>query len=95
VARWITNTFYSTNVAVLSVEGCLAPIALYVEQMKKMTAIRLVTAIPNNNIATAMLSITFCVNDDFRLEMNRRQAFDANKGGMRPKTWSLMATTTQ
>jgi len=95
VARWVTNTFYSTNVTVLSVEACLAPIDLHVEQMKTMTAIRLVTAAPENNVATAMLPITFPTKDDFRVVTNRRLAFDANKGGMRPKTWSSIATTTQ
>ena len=63
--------------------------------MKTMTAIRLVTVVPNNNVATAMLPSTFPTNDDFRVEMNRRLAFDMNKGGMRPKTWSSTATTTQ
>jgi len=60
-----------------------------------MTAIRLVTAAPENNMATAMLPITFPTNNPFRVVTNRRLAFDTNKGGMRPKTWSSTATTTQ
>jgi len=39
IARWVTNMFYSTNVTVLSVEACLAPIDLYLEKMNRMTAI--------------------------------------------------------
>ena len=58
------------------------PIDLYIEQMKTMTAIWLVIAVPNNNVATAMLQSTFPTNDDFRVEMNQRLAFDMNKGGM-------------
>src|SRR5205807_149661 len=95
VARWVTNAFYATNTIVLSAEACLAPISLYLEQMRKMTVIRLVTALPENNIATAMLPMTFPTKDDFRVETNRRLAFDMNKGGMRPKSWTSNATTTQ
>jgi len=94
VAIWVTNMFYSTNVTVLLVEACLAPIDLYVEQMKKMTAIWLVTAVPKNNIVMAMLPSAFPVKDDFRVEMNQRLAFDANRGGMRLSTWSATTTTT-
>ena len=73
------------NTIVLSAEACLAPISLYLEQMRKMTMIRLVTALLENNIATAMLPMTFPTKDDFRVETNRRLAFDMNKDCMRPK----------
>jgi len=95
VARWVTNTFYLTNITVLSVEACLAPIDLYVEQMKKMTAIRLVMAVQKNHIAMVMLLSTFYVNDDIRVVTNLRLAFDATRGGMRPRTWFSTAITTQ
>ena len=92
--RWITNSFFATNTAVLSAEACLAPIEVYAEQIRTMTAIRLATAIPENNIATAMMPQSFPIRRDFRFETNRRLAFDANKGGMRPKVWSSESTTT-
>jgi len=55
VLGWITNSFYSTNMTVVSAEACLAPIKLYAKQAREMTAVRITTAVPKNNIATAML----------------------------------------
>jgi len=92
--RWITNAFYTTNISVLSSEACLAPMALYTEQIRLMAAVRIVTAIPKNNVATAMLPQSFPIKGDFRLSTNRREAFDKNRGGMRPKVWSSKCNTT-
>jgi len=94
VMRWITNGFYATNISVLSAEACLAPVAVYAEQVRSMTAVRLATALPENNIATAMFPQSFPIQDEFRVATHRRMAFDLNKGGMRPKTWSSKCTTT-
>jgi len=85
VSRWITNSFYTMNISVLLAEACLAPMSIYVEQMRLMTAMRIVTAIPENNVATAMLPQSFPLKRGHRLETNCRAAFDMNKGGMRPK----------
>jgi len=93
VLRWITNAFYATNITVVSAEACLAPIKLYMRQTREMTAVRITTAIPSNNIATAMLLGGYPVVDDYRYPTNRRQAFDNNKGGMRPKVWNSTSTT--
>ena len=94
VLRWITNTFYATNITVLSGEACLAPIKVYVEQIRLMSAVRITTAIPKNNLATAMLPGGYPITDQYRFPSNRRRAFDSNKGGMRPKTWNSTCTTT-
>jgi len=94
VIRWITNTFYATIISVLSSEACLAPMALYTEQIRLMAAVRIVTAIPENNVATAMLPQSFPIKGDFRIAMTRRVAFDRNKEGMRPKVWSSKCNTT-
>ena len=59
-----------------------------------MAAVRIVTAIPENNVATAMLPQSFPSKGDFRIATNRRAAFDRNKGGMRPKVWSSKFNTT-
>ena len=93
VLRWITNAFYATNITVVSAEACLAPIKLYMRQTREMTAVRITTAIPSNNIATAMLPGGYPMVDDYRYPTNRRQAFDNNKGGMRPKVWNSTSTT--
>ena len=93
VLRWITNAFYATNITVVSAEACLAPIKLYMRQTREMTAVRITTAIPSNNIATAMLPGGYPVVDDYRYPTNKRQAFDNNKGGMRPKVWNSTSTT--
>jgi len=94
VLRWITNSFYATNTTVVSAEACLAPIKLYAKQAREMTAVRITTAVPKNNIATAMLPGGYPLVEEYRYPTNRRQAFDNNKGGMRPKTWNSTATTT-
>jgi len=93
VLRWITNAFYATNITVVSAEACLAPIKLYMRQTRKMTAVRITTAIPSNNIGTAMLPVGYPVVDDYRYPTNRRQAFDNNKGGIRPKVWISTSMT--
>jgi len=82
------NAFYATNISVLSSEACLAPIALYMEQIRLMAAVRILTAIPENNVTTAMLPQSFPIKGDFSMSTNRREAFDKNRGGMRPKVWS-------
>ena len=94
VFRWITNGFYATNTSVLSSEACLALMRIYVKQIRLMSTIRIVTAIPKNNVATAMLPQSFPVRSEFRLETNCRMAFNVNKGGMRPKVWTSKCTTT-
>lgn len=58
-----------------------------------MAAVRILTAIPENNIVTAMLPQSFPTKRDFRVGTNRREAFDNNKGGMRPKVWSSKCNT--
>jgi len=94
VLRWITNSFYATNTTVVSAEACLAPIKLYAKQARERTAVRITTAVPKNNIATAMLPGGYPLVEEYRYPMNRRQAFDNNKGGRSLKTWNSTATTT-
>ena len=55
VLQWITNSFYTFNITVLSAEVCVTPIRLYIKQAREMTAIRIMSAVRRNNIATAML----------------------------------------
>jgi len=62
-------------------------------QIREMTAVRITTSIPSNNIATAMLPGSYPVVDDYRYQTNRRQAFDNNKGGIRQKVWNSTSTT--
>jgi len=85
ISRWITNGFCATNISVLSAAVCLAPMSIYAEQMRLMTAMQVVTAIPEKYIATAMLPQSFPLKREPQLETNRRAAFDMNKGGMRTK----------
>ena len=92
--RSITIAFYATNISVLSSEACLAPMALYTEQIRLMAAVRIVTAIPENNVATAVLPQSFPIKGEFRIDTNRRKAFDKNREGMRPKVWSSKYNTT-
>jgi len=94
VLRWITNSFYATNTTVISVEACLALIKLYAKQGREMTAVRITTAVRKNNRATAMLPGGYPLVEEYRYPTNRRQAFDNNKGGMRPEMWNSTATTT-
>ena len=70
VKRWITNCFYSTNTNVLSAEACIMPVDLYLEQMRDMAAIRWSTALPDNNIATALFPPGFPLHNSFRLPSN-------------------------
>jgi len=84
--RWIMNCFYSTNTNILSAEACIMPVDLYLEQRRDMAAIRWLTALPDNNIATALFPPDFPLHDRFRLSSNRRAAF-TRAGGMKPKTW--------
>lgn len=53
--RWIMNAIYATNILVVWSEACLAPMAIYVEQLSLIAAMRITTAIPKNNITTTML----------------------------------------
>jgi len=57
-------------------------------------ALQIVTANPENNMATVMLQQSFPLKREPRLETNLRAAFDMNKGGMRPKVWSSTTTMT-
>ena len=66
---------------------------LYLKQAREMTAIRITTAIPENNIATAMLPGGYPIVNGFRFQTNRRQAFDSNRGGTRPKVWNSTSHT--
>ena len=86
VRRWITNCFYSTNINVLSSEVCLMPADLYLKQIRDMGTVRWATALPTNNIATAMFPPSFPLLDSYRLPTTRTKAF-ARAGGMKPKTW--------
>jgi len=92
VKWWITNCFYSTNTNVLSAEACIMPVDLYLEQIRDMAAIRWSTALPNNNIATALFPAGFLLHDSFRLPSNRRAAF-SKAGGMKPKTCDSTSCT--
>jgi len=94
VSQCITNPFDATNILGLSAEPCLGPMSIYAEQTTLMTAVRIVTAIPENNVVSAMLPQSFPLKREPRLETNRRLAFDMNKGSMRPKVWSSTCTTT-
>ena len=75
VRRWITNCFYSTNTIVLSPDACLMSTDLYLEQIRDMATIRWATALPDNNIATALFPPGFPLHDSFRFPSNRRAAF--------------------
>jgi hypothetical protein len=90
VLRWITNIFYATNIIVLSAEACLALIKLYLERIQKMTAIRITSAIPENNIATAMLPGGYPLVNPHRYPSNRR-AYSRKEGGTRPRVWNSVA----
>lgn len=58
-----------------------------------MTAVRITRAILSNNIATAMQPGAYTVVEDDRYPMNRRQAFDNNKGGICPKVLNSTSMT--
>ena len=60
-----------------------------------MSAVRMTSAIPENNIATAMMPMSLPIKRDFRFPTNHREAFDANKGGMRLKVWTSKSTMTR
>jgi len=92
VRRWITNCFYSTNTIVLSAQACLMPTDLYLEQISDMATIRWATALPDNNIATALFPPGFQLRDSLRFPSNRRAAF-SKAGGMKPKTWDSTSFT--
>jgi len=49
------NAIYATNILVVWSEACLASMAIYVEQLSLITAMRITTAVPENNITTTML----------------------------------------
>jgi len=68
------------------------PVDLYLEQICEMAAIRWSTALPDNNIATALFLLGFPPHDSFRLPSNRRAAF-SKAGGMKPKTWDSTSYT--
>ena len=92
VRRWITNCFYSTNTIVEWVEPCLMPTDLYLEQIIDMATIGWATALPDNNIATALFPPGFPLNDSFRFPSNRRADF-SKAGSMKPKTWDSTSFT--
>jgi len=93
VSQCITNPFDATNISGQSAELCLGPILIYAEQTSLITAVRIVTAIPENNVVSAMLPQSFPLKRKPRLETNGRPAFDMKKGSMRPKVWSSTCTT--
>jgi len=66
VLRWITNSFYATNITVVLAEECSAPIKLYMRQAREMTAVRITTAISSNNIATAQLPAGYTIVNEYR-----------------------------
>jgi len=68
------------------------PVDLYLEQIRDMAAIRWSTALPDNNIATALFPLGFSLHDSFRLPSNRRAAF-SKAGGMKPKMWDSTSYT--
>jgi len=68
------------------------PVDLYLEQIHNMAAIRWSTALPDNNIATALFPLGFPLHDSFRLPSNRRAAF-SKAGGMKLKTWDSTSCT--
>jgi len=92
VKRWITKCFYSTHTNVLSAEACIMLVELYLEQIRNMAAIRWSTALPDNNIATALFLPGFRLHDSFSLPSNRRAAF-SKAGGIKPKTWDSTSYT--
>jgi len=87
------NAIYATNILVWS-EACLASMAIYVEQLSLITAMRITTAIPENDIITTMLPWSFPTKREIRMVINCRAAFDSNKGGMKLKVWSFKCNTT-
>jgi len=82
----VTNCCYSTNTNVLSAAACKMPVGLYLEQIRDMAAIRWATALPDNNIATALLPPGFPLHNSFRLLCNRRAAASKARG-IKLKTW--------
>jgi len=73
------------NTNVLSAEACIIPVDLYLEQICDMATIWWSTALPDNNIATALFPLGFPVQDSFCLLSNQRVVF-SKAGGMKPKT---------
>ena len=69
-----------------------APVTLYLEQIHDMAAIRWSTALPDNNIVTALFPPGFPLHDSFRLSSNCRAAFSKARG-MKPKTWDSASYT--
>jgi len=57
-----------------------------------MAAIRWSTALPDNNIATALFPLGFPLHDSCHLPFNRRAAFSKARG-MKPKTWDSTSYT--
>jgi len=53
------NELYAPNILVLLAGACLTPMLIYAEQMRLMLAVRILIAIPKNNVATAMLLQSF------------------------------------
>ena len=96
VSLRITNSFYAKNILALYFEACftLIMIKIYEEQIRLMSAVKFVTTIPENNMATLMLFQSFLHRRDFRLVTNQRLAFELNKGGIRLKVWNSKCTTT-
>ena len=92
VWRWITNCFYATNTIVLLAEACLMPTDLCLEQIRDMATIRWATALPENNIATALVPPSSPLHDSFHFPCNRRATF-LKAGGMKPKTWDSTSFT--
>ena len=92
VTSWITNCFFSMNAKVLSTEAYIIPIDLYLEQICDMATIRWLTALPDNNIVTALFERSFPLYDSFRLPFNRMAAF-SKAGGMKPKRWDSTSYT--
>jgi len=65
---------------------------LYLKQIHNMAAIQWSTALPDNNLATALFPPGFPLHDSFCLPSNRRAAF-SKAGGMKPKTWDSISYT--
>ena len=55
VCRWITNCFYSTNIACLHREACLPPLPVLVRHQRRLAGLRLMCSPLEINPATARL----------------------------------------
>jgi len=72
VQRWTTNNFFSTLTCILSREVCLPPIISYCRYRRRLAALRVASALPNANPASARLPQSFPSLSSFRAQDSSR-----------------------